>query len=306
MSCSNATAPIDIESTKAGTCSLKCTYNFKYNNSACNVSNEGKYLSFKYDMPNGTPPVKYNNVYYTVSDIRIYQPSLHTYKGQHADAEMIIVHSGAGKNLLVCLPLVKSGASSKSATLFDAIMPEINQRALNEGENTLINVPNFNLDSFVPNTAFYAYTGTLPYVPCTGTYDYVVYDKYTSPVTISSSAFKILQNVISKNSVTIKPTVDLYYNKSGSNSALGENDIYIECNPTGADGKVLVPAGSKTDDDTPKKQITWEEVSQNPFFQVFVGIVVGLIIFKGGHYVFSKFKDNKITMPKIGKKIGIK
>ena len=53
-----------------------------------------------------------------VHEIRIYTPSLHTYDGVRAEAEMIIVHSGFGKNLLVCIPMKSSDGTGSGASTF--------------------------------------------------------------------------------------------------------------------------------------------------------------------------------------------
>ena len=50
MSCSTATAPIDISMSKiTGKCDLKCSYSFNYNNSSCLATNRGNYISISYD-----------------------------------------------------------------------------------------------------------------------------------------------------------------------------------------------------------------------------------------------------------------
>ena len=106
MSCNSATAPVDInKGSTEGPCSLKCRYQFNYSPSSCNVKNEGSYISINYDKQSGMPPVKYNNVFFNVQEVRLFRPSLHTYNGSKAAAEMIIVHSGDSNNLLVCIPI---------------------------------------------------------------------------------------------------------------------------------------------------------------------------------------------------------
>jgi len=66
-----------------------------------------------------------------------------------------------------------------------------------------------------------------------------------------------------------------------------ENDIYIECFPTGEDGKILFE--ENLDDN--KKESTGNQMKKiltNPIF-IFISVVLGMsIIFKGGKFIFQK------------------
>ena len=187
MSCSQATAPINI--TKAGStgpCELKCDYTFNYNDSDTTVTNNGTYLSFSYDQAN-VPPVTFNAERYRVEEVRLYRPSLHTYDGAAADGEIIILHSSNTSKLLVCVPIIGSTAVTKSGTLLGQVMPKVGRYAATAGQTANLNVSDFNLGSLVPNKPFYSYIGTLPYSPCNGTYNYVVFDMLT-PATMSPAS----------------------------------------------------------------------------------------------------------------------
>lgn len=99
ITCENATAPINISKDKIqGPCSLLCDFNHKYGTYNPTVTNKYNYLSLNYTNPTSQPPVTYNDLGYNVSEIRIYQPSLHTYNGE-ADGEILIIQGGNGKIL---------------------------------------------------------------------------------------------------------------------------------------------------------------------------------------------------------------
>ena len=72
MSCSKATAPVNITNNTTSTCDLKCDYSFKYPISNLQVTNRGDYLSLKTD-PESVPPVTYNAEQYQVQEIRIFR-----------------------------------------------------------------------------------------------------------------------------------------------------------------------------------------------------------------------------------------
>ena len=248
MSCANATAPIDLTKNTDNVCNLKCSYSFTYTPTSLQITNQGNYLSFKVEQTN-MPPVIYNDQQYNVQEARLYCKSLHTYAGQQADAELVIVHTDmkSVNNLLVCVPIVKSSTTTaQSAELFDYIISEAQRTANSPGQQTVYNSPSTTLAAFVPMKPYYSYTGTLPWTPCNGTYSYIVFQKEDA-ITISPQAYKALLALIpSPNNIRSTTNPDgVFYNANGPvPSNVGE--IYIQCQPTGADGEILVPARADT------------------------------------------------------------
>jgi len=302
MSCSKATAPVNITNNTTTTCDLKCDYSFKYPISNLQATNRGNYLSLKTE-PESVPPVTYNAEQYQVYEIRIYRPSLHTYGGKNADAEMIIVHnsSSGSEKLLVCIPINKSiSASNKSAQTFDTILSTVSKTAPSVNKQTIINLPTFSLNDFVPMKPFYSYNGTLPYAPCNGKYSYVVFSKNNgAALSMSFSAHSSLSKIISATSHKVRNgSGGIYYNPKGpsQSTGLGE-DIYIECNPTGSDGETLVksPASSST---ALFSSDSVSNILNSVYFQVIVGAIVILGIMKLGQILFKKLT----TIKSIGKR----
>jgi carbonic anhydrase len=302
MSCSKATAPVNITNNTTTTCDLKCDYSFKYPISNLQATNRGNYLSLKTE-PESVPPVTYNAEQYQVYEIRIYRPSLHTYGGKNADAEMIIVHnsSSGSEKLLVCIPINKSiSASNKSAQTFDTILSTVSKTAPSVNKQTIINLPTFSLNDFVPMKPFYSYNGTLPYAPCNGKYSYVVFSKNNEgALSMSYSAYSSLSKIISATSNNIKNgSGGIYYNSKGpsQSTGLGE-DIYIECSPTGSDGETQV----KSSTSSPTSLFSSDSVSNvlnSVYFQVIIGAIVILGIMKLGQILLKKLTTvKKISKP---------
>ena len=177
MNCENSTAPIDINNNPTGTCDLKCKFNYKYKESGSKLTNNTFYLSLTHDQVYPAP-VNFNADDYQVSEIRIYSPSLHTYSGVHAEAEMIIVHTGTQGTLLVCLPIIKGNkTTTKSEKDLETIIKTAKKFARKPNEETALQ-QNFNLNNFIPkNKPFFSYKATLPYIPCNGEHNYVVFSK---------------------------------------------------------------------------------------------------------------------------------
>ena len=95
---------------------------------------------------------------YQVSEIRIYCPSLHTYSGVQAEAEIIIIHTGTTQeSLLVCLPIIKGNKSpSKSENILENIIQTAKKFARKPNEETAMQ-KNFNLNNLIPkNKPFYS------------------------------------------------------------------------------------------------------------------------------------------------------
>ena len=274
------TAPIDLTKNTDGICNLKCSYSFTYAPTNLRIANKGSYLSFKVD-DSMTPPVIYNDQNYTVQEVRLYHPSLHTYSGgNHADAELIIVHTNTlnTKSMLVCVPIVKSSTTTADcAIFFDMILTEVQRTANSIGQQTIFNNPNFSLGKFIPMTPYYSYNGSLPWQPQNGEYDYVVFMN-DNAITMTTQAFKVLQAVISNNTVsTYANPNDIFFNESGPVPPQ-KGEIYIECQPTGSDGEILRPmalsAGGLLADGTIKKLFNFTLV------KIFIGALIMILIWK--------------------------
>ena len=292
MSCPNATAPIDITNNNALNCDLKCNYNFNYPvTNVLTVSNRGEYLSIRVEKNNNTP-VTYNSDNYEVKDIRIYTPSLHTYGGANADAEMIISHinTSGGKNLLVCIPITVGASSADTSSLFNAILSDVAKNANSVGNYTVVNSSTFTLNKFIPIKPFYSYNGTLPYSPCNSSYNYVVFSKEESNVYMSQNAFNVLNKVIYSNkySTTTNNKNGLFYNQKGPSSITNnkDGDIYIECLPTGSSGESLVPIPSQATELLNFSAIG--TIFNNFFFKIFIGFIVIYLIMTVGNIIFNK------------------
>jgi len=305
MTCPNATAPVNIENNTGSICDLKCEYSFQYSNSSLNVANRGDYLSLKTD-PSNNPPVTFNANKYDISEIRLYQPSLHAYRGKSAAAELIIVHSGVSSqgNLLVCVPIVLGTASTsnpESSSVLDLIISEVAKTANSAGTKTSVNIPSFSVNKLVPVKPYFSYTGTLPYSPCSGQYDYIVYSQDSGAfLSITGPAYKSLQQVISANSYSRQPNPGgVYYNKNGPTNGAGgsSNDIYIECSPTGSEGEVLVPLTKNSAELFNTETVKQFFTNNSWMMKVLIGLVIVVVLIKLGGYLLTKFEKKSSPAP---------
>lgn len=316
MSCSNATAPIDINRNTKSICNLKCSYSFNYAPTTLQIQNMGNYLLMKVDDTN-TPPVIYNDQNYNVTEARLYHPSLHTFSGNRADAELVITHTNMQQNktLIVCIPISKSSTgTTDSVNFFDLIVAEVAKTA-NSGQGVAIfSKPTFSLAKFVPMRPYFSYTGTLPYSPCTGKNDFVVFHKDDATL-MSIQAFSALGN-ISRNyyaTTSNNNTSGLYYNANGP-VPQNKGDIYIDCQPTGDDGEVFIPL--KLDTGGLLENSTMKTLLDFTLVKLGIGAIIMFIIWKVSsniitkiatrtvQYATSSMKKNKNkTLDKIGERM---
>jgi len=296
MSCPNANAPVDIVNNPDLVCDLKCEYSFKYPQStSLNITNRGEYLSLKTD-PSNIPPVTYNANKYDVSEIRLYYPSLHSYSGKKAEAELIIIHNGVSSNgnLLVCVPIVTGGGDT--AEIFDTIISEVAKTATSPGKKTTVNIPAFSVNKFIPLKPYFSYNGTLPYSPCNGDYDYIVFSKNDGPLSMTELALESLRILTTANGYTAqKNKQGVFYNKKGPSALTGgvKDDFYMVCDPTGSEGETQVVA-EKTSSEKFNTESVMQVLKNNIFLQILIGAALIIALTKLGSFLLNKINDVSI------------
>ena len=276
MACASSTAPINISSKDyTNECSLKCMFKYNYPRvPSVTVANQGNYLEISYEKAK----VSYNNTDLVVNGIRLYTPSLHTFDGKRADAELVINHMDMGISLLLCIPVTLSASSTNASESLGYILTQAASRTPNAGEKAVIPTKNFTLNDFVPKKSpLYSYKATLPYPPCNGDHQYVVFMPEDSPVFISPVTMASLKKIMTPHDSSIKPKLDYFFNKRGAvfldpTSDDNDDDIYIDCQPTGSNGEpIQVPSGNREHKKAPLD-------FSNPIVITILGIVGGILL----------------------------
>jgi carbonic anhydrase len=295
---------INIDTTvKAENCNMYCDYKYDYNDSSCVVYNIGTMIKIKYDLKSdGTVPQAFlNKKKYNVSEIAIFQPSVNTYKGTKADIEFVITHEGDNKEqLVVSIPFVISAGSSSSSNLksgglvLDNIINEFSKQtagkniSVNDGYQ--ININNFNLNNFIPNTPYYfTNTDTASCKKST-----ILFDMLKSGQTISQTAVDKLNTLLVKDRDKLYPAITkrtLYINSNGPNfqGKATDDKIYIDCQPTGEEGKELY----KETKDIGKESREYgtkliNSLMDSGSVQFILSIVLGIIVLSIGKRAFTR------------------
>ena len=103
---------------------------------------------------------------------------------------------------------------------------------------------------------------------------------------------RAFKRIITNTTVDVK-TTELFYNKNGANISTKGDDIYIDCQPVGNDGQLLVNesvSGSSMTSGT-NTNIDMEKIE--PFLYLIGGLFLAVGISYGVNYLFTKFKKDK-------------
>ena len=227
MSSCNATAPIDLP-TKGNVNPISGTFNCIYDVDMCSgapvtVSDDRSHLSIKCSGGSKSTILFYGRVY-VPTEIRIYAPSLHTYNGDRANAEILVVHtpgasSGSNTNttgLIVSVPVSLSGSGNPDLAAIFKAANTINPSTLTLNASAPINYT-VNVNNFIPTKPYLVYYGTLPYDSCGGNYYYAA---FTDPISAAGSLSDIL---VDSGIVTVQPSINTNLQKSntGPNTGIG-------------------------------------------------------------------------------------
>jgi hypothetical protein len=215
--------------------------------------------------------------------------------------ELLIFHNGGvSDNLVVSIPYQSGSASadytsSKTGSqVLENIINDYSKLSLSSksssspsssSSNTQnLNIKNFNLNNFIPNVHYYYYTGTeLPkFSVCSQTKNtnYVLFDMHKGGQYISSDAVSKLQNLIKTSAFPIK-TNTLYKSAKfpNSNSAAAKsNEIYIDCNPTGAKGEELYKPANNSASEIAGITKMLDGLKNSGVVQFLVSIIVSIIV----------------------------
>ena len=203
---------------------------------------------------------------------------------------------------MVSIPFVISAGSSSSSNLksgglvLDNIINEfIKQtagRTFNNNEGYQININNFNLNNFIPNTPYYFfYVNT-----ATCKQSNIVFDMLKSGQTISQTAVDKLNKALFDNRITTSypavTTQTLYINSNGPNfqGKATDDKIYIDCQPTGNEGKELYKE-SKNEMGKESRELGINLINslmESGSVQFILAIVLGIIVLGVGKRAFTR------------------
>ena len=251
-----------------GKCDLKCSYNFKYSESAITAKNNGEMLSLTYDN-SSTTQVMYNNRKYNVTSVYITCPSIHTFNGTTADAEICIEHTpvSGGPLFSVGVPIKSSSDSTAASSLLTDIITSVSTSAPAKGDSANLNIDGFTLDKIVPSKPFFSYTAS------SDNTQWIVFG-ILDAIPLNSTVLTTLGQIIAPLPLSITGDA-LFYNSTGPNSVTMGEGIYIKCNPTGnSTEEVAVEYAKNSSSSNGFSNETVTTIVQTLIVIVIIGVVV--------------------------------
>jgi carbonic anhydrase len=292
-------SPIDFTSGTAYTqCSDTCKFTFKYSDSSCTVRKftilDQQCLYASYDTGNSSTNVVYNGISYVPYMCLIFNGSFHTYDKEKSPGELLIVHhgdggAGAGKTLIVCIPISISDTStlSESGEIIDQIIKTVPKAQVSKSDESSspFGVKGlYNLSQIIPeNAPYYTYIGNAFYSTRSEAINYVVYTQ-GNVCKISQAAMTNLNAIVKKNNAptTSMPVNTASLNSIGANGS-SSNQIYIECKPTGDDGVILYKKSLKGGVDGALDEEALSspssDIFENPMFISIIGLICVILFF---------------------------
>lgn len=294
MACTKNTYPANLVNT-SNKCDVTCKLVFDYNSSAIIVTNDsGTYLSIKYEPSSKKPSVMLSSEPFSASEIRIYTPSLHTYNGEKADAEILVNHNGNNnKHLIISVPILNKNNISSSGSTLARIVKDMAKNRINSFNNPLnINNYTINLNDIIPQKPFYYYQG------CSNNKNLftntnvkiIAYDNLSGAIHVDSNFINQLKSLlVNPNNITSVniPKDDLFYHNVGPANRETEN-IYIDCQPTNEEGEVFIPESEKKSDTNFFENLITINTKELYIIQSLLGLFVMFFILWGAQKIMEK------------------
>lgn len=259
---------------KTNKCSSKCAYNFSYPETNLIIKNDGIQITLTFPNSTSANPVEYNYAKYNVSKAIITSPSLHKFNNAKADAELIVEHTpvNGGEKLWVCVPIK---VSSTPTDFISDIIKETAKNRPSVSTEPFAYTIDFMLQQLIPVKPYYNYYGS--YGP-SNKGNFIVFDVINA-LFIDSEAFSKISganSIITPNNIMmsiIKKSGEanpLYYNSAGPNLKRLQNEIYIDCNPTGKSANLVNVVN-------PKKNVSFG-AGYNKSVMIFLKLIIGVFL----------------------------
>lgn len=315
MSCQKSTSPINIfNGNNVLNCRGKCNLNYDYN--LTNIISTNRRYFLEIDLANksntvvnystNTRGTKCNTQGgdYILNQMRIYHPSVHTYNNERANAELIIEHKNimGGNDLLICIPIsTSSGILPQASMQLRQLIDYMSRVGNAPGQGGNIPGLNLNLNNFIPdNKGFFTYSASLPYTPCTNCVIFIVYDLNEVAINIQPDTLKKLKSIIQPKKFPIRPFnsgLGLAYNSAGAtrNSGSLGDEIWIDCQPTGSDGQILL--NEKKDSNSASVPNSSDVVNDvtNFFKSKWGNILIGILLVLLVYYIVGNIKSKILS-----------
>ena len=168
---------INIDNT-LNKCNKKCKLKYYFTDSGIVARNMGSYILIEFDdtdtvcadYASSNSSICSNGGFskLKLAELRIYIPSLHTYKEQVIAGELLIVlnNTEGGRNLIISIPISNShGTIPYASSVLSEVVTFLGTVGNSEGQGGNVKGMSVNLNKFIPkNTGYYSYVGHQPWI----------------------------------------------------------------------------------------------------------------------------------------------
>lgn len=168
---------INIDNT-LNKCNKKCKLTYFFKDSGIVARNMGTHILIEFDDTE-TVSAEYSSPdtlicrnggvsKLVVKEIRLYFPSLHTYKEATVPGELFLVlnNTQGGRNLIISFPITNShGTLPYTSSVLSEVVTFLGTNGNSEGQGGNVKGMSVSLNRFIPkNTGYYSYVGHLPWI----------------------------------------------------------------------------------------------------------------------------------------------
>lgn len=213
MSCKISTAPINLSTNTRESGGSQTDFSYDYGLTNCKLTNKSTYIDIEcYDGVNKT---EYEDIgYLDVTGVKLFRPSLNTFNGEKAEAELIITHIGGGRHLYVCIPITSSESEGASANWFSQIMNHVPTNS----QKVSVNVSNFSLNNVIPKAPFFIFNNGTFNWGCNNNDVMIIFDKKNA-ISMKIKDYNLLSRKIKPASYSVNENPEyVRYNKNGTKS----------------------------------------------------------------------------------------
>ena len=215
-------SPINIDTDILKECNLMCQIDTNYKHSKCRLQyTKNNMISIKYDYGSRA---KFNGVYYNLTDILIFTPSMHTIDNERFEVEVMMIHkteqsgnADAKDNGIITCKLLNryNREHGPEQDFFNEFFFKIPKEPPKDDSlyETVDVSKRWNAELLNPKTrnSFFMYDGSLPFPPCTEKFKVIVYEEIGN---IGDTNFRLLKENVGKNNRPVQDigTRKIFYN----------------------------------------------------------------------------------------------
>ena len=281
---------INLTGRPLNSCTDTCALTIKFydENTKFTMKNKGDHLLFTPINRNKSNVIRFNSNEYMFKEIKIYKSSLHTYSGSPADGELsmqcVTTNNGNPSILFISIPMVVGNSTTDITKSTEKLIFQANTKIPKQNESGITNYGT-NLNHLIPNrTPFEYYKQGSNIGIITYSVDYAI--------KISNSAMAIFNRTLA-----YKQTIPLYVYANGitqvapvsrnpigaSQTANTGDEIYIDCKPTGEEGKKEIVLEDKPN-------MIGDEVKK--IIAIFLKLLVAIILIRLIWYLPKMFSNS--------------